>query len=805
VLLQDVRYALRNLWLNRGFASVAILCLSLGIGINTTIFSVLDGVLIQPFPYAEPERLVVLTMKNDHADIQRSSLSYLDLRDWRERNTTLAATAALSGRSLTIADGTGDPERFSGSAITWNLFPMLGVLPAWGRTFTADDDKPGSDLVVMLSYEVWTLRYRADPAAIGRSILVNARPRRIIGVMPPRFAFPQNAKLWVPLAAAPEDTARNVRDLQVYARLKPGVTQERAAAELTGIAKRLARQYPDTNEHWDADVWSLRDSFIPPDVRLVVVLMMAGATLVLLIACSNVANLLLARATVRRREISVRTALGAARKRIVRQLLTESIVLGLAAVPLGLALAFLGTKLLDGAMPPDRVPYYIHWRIDWRSVFYTVTVAAGTAALFALIPAFQSTRGNLHDNLKEGTRGNTGSRGWARNALVGAQVALSLVALVGALLFVRTFANLDNYPTGFDSKPLMTMRFYLPGAAYDVADAKARRVQDVVERVERLPGVQAVFASNLVPLNGGGGVGGALIIDGRPVTKGSEPQITFTGVTPHFARALNIQILHGRDFTDAEGWSRSANAIINQTMATKFWPNADPIGRRFRLTGSSDTDDWFTIIGIVSDIRPFGIDPDGKTQPSAYVPYIYQQTLNTGLTIRMPADPGSIAAAARAEIRASDANLPVFSVYTMEESRRLSFWQFGLFGWIFSSIGGLALFLAAVGVYGVLSYSVSQRQQEIGVRMALGAERHDVLRLIVGQGMRLALYGVVAGVAIAAVAMPAAKQLLYDVSPFDPVSFVVVALFLTTVAALASYIPARRATKVSPVVALRGE
>jgi predicted permease len=804
MLAKDVRYAIRNLWSNRGFAVVAVICLSLGIGLNTTIFSVVDGVLIQSFPYVEADRIVVPSSANQKADVTFGGLSYLDLRDWREQNTAFSAIAGVEGRSLTIADGGEEPTRYVGAAVSWDLFPLLGTEPVLGHVFTADDDKPGAERAVILGYDIWTQRYQSDRAVLGRRILVNARPHVIIGVMPAHFAFPQNQKLWIPVAHIEDGSPRSARNLSLYARLKPGVTIDRARAELVAMSGTLARQYPDTNDGWSAEVRPLRDAFIPPDVRQVILLMMAAATLVLLIACANVANLLLARASVRRKEISIRTALGAGRGRIVRQLLTESVVLGLLSVPLGLALAWVGDRLLTAAMPPDGVPAYIQWHIDWRSMSYATLVAAGTMIVFGLIPAWQASAGNLHETLKEGTRGNTGDRAIVRNTLVVVEVALSLVALVGALLFVRTFSNLDTYPIGFDSKPLMTMRYYLPGEPYEAPDAKARRVEDIVERVERLPGVQAAFSSNLIPMNGGGG-GGRLVIDGRAVEKGALPPIGFVGVTPHFYRTLNVALERGRDFTEAEGWSRTPNAIINHTMAARFWPKEDPIGRRFRLSESGEAPDWFTIIGVAPDIKQDQVNPDARPFPVAYVPYIYQQALNTGLTIRMAGDPSLVTAAARGEIRAADANLPVFQVNTMEKVRQLSFWQYGIFGWVFSTIGLVGLLLAAVGVYGVLSYSVAQRQQEIGVRMALGAERRDVLRLVVGQGMRLAGLGVAVGIAAAAIALPFARQVLYNVSPFDPASFITVAVFLAGVAAFASYVPALRAARVNPVVALRGE
>jgi len=802
VLLQDIRYALRNLWHSKGFAVVAILCLGFGIGLNATIFSVIDGVLLKPYPYTDPDSILVVGEQNQRTDNQ-SGLSYLDMRDWKEANSVFTTIAGVAGRSLTISDR-GEPERYLGAAISWDLFPLLGTSPILGHGFTVEDDRPGAGQVVLLGYDLWTRRYHGDALIIGESILINGKPHVVIGVMPAGFAFPNNQRLWVPLAPVASQDPRSARSLFAFGRMKPGVTIERARQELDAIAGRLAGQYPPTNEGWTSHLRTLREAFLPDEVPLVLYLMMAGVTLVLFIACSNVANLLLARAAGRRREISVRAALGAGRGRIVRQLLTESVVLGLISVPLGIVLAAVGTKLIAAGMPADQVPYYVRWELDWRSVAYTVVVAATTALVFGLFPALQISRGNLHETLKEGTRGNSVGRSLLRSTLVVVQVAFALVSLVGALLFVRTFMNLGGSDLGFDTKPLMAMRFYLSGEVYESEDAKLRRVEDVVRRVEALPGVRAAFASNLVPLSNGGG-GGTVIVDGRPAQVNERAGIAFIGVTPHLISTLGIVTTRGRDFTEAEGWSHTPVAVINQTMATRFWPGSDPVGGRFRLVEDTKAE-WFTVIGVTPDVNVFGIDPSNEQPPAvAYVPYAYQQSLNTGLTIRVDGEPTSITSAVRAALRASDPNLPMFQARTISEARRLSFWQYGLYGWIFGTIGVMGLLLAAIGVYGVLSYSVSQRTQEIGVRVALGAGRGDILRLVVGHGLVLAAVGIAAGLALSAAAMPFARSLLYNVSPFDPLTFSAVATFLVLVAFLASYVPARRATRVDPVGALRGE
>ncbi len=804
MLWQDFRYTLRSLWHSKGFATVAILCLAFGIGLNTTIFSIVDGVLLQPYPYPEPDRILVVGEQNRKTGNEQG-LSYLNLRDINQSETSPFVTiAATAGRSLTISDGTGEPERYQGAAISWDLFSLLGTPPILGQGFTAEHDRIGGGGVVLLSHDLWTVRYQQDPKVIGRTILVNARPHQVIGVMPPRFRFPNQQRLWIPLTPAVANEARDSRSLFAFGRLKPGLTREQATQQADAIFAQLAAQYPATNEGWSSRFETLREAFLPAEVPRVIAIMMGSVTLVLLIACSNVANLLVARATARRREISVRVALGAGRGRIVRQLLTESVTLSVLALPLGIGLAQLGTRLIAAGMPPDAVPYYIVWRVDWRTVAYSVAVALVTALIFGLFPALQVSRGDLHGSLKEGTRGNSASKSLLRSSLVVVQVALALVSLVGALLFFRTFQNLDTANVGFDTRPLMTMRFSLPGEVYEQPNAKLRRVEDIVHRIEALPGVQAAFASNYVPLSFGGG-GGPAIIEGQPVRQDEQSNIILNGVTPRFLQTMGMTLISGRDFTDAEGYSRSGFALINQMMAKRFWPTGDPLGARFRLGYIGEENNWFTVIGLVNDVNLYGVDPENPAPPAAaFVPYAYQQTLNTGLTIRVAGEPASITGAARREIRASDPNLPIFQVQTGEDVRRLRFWQYGLYGWIFGTIGVAGLLLASVGVYGVLAYSVSQRVKEIGVRVALGASHGTVVKLIVGQGVMLGAIGIVIGLVLAPAGTYFGRALFYNVSPFDPISFAAVAVLLLLVAFLASYIPARRAAKVDPVVAFEG-
>jgi predicted permease len=612
--------------------------------------------------------------------------------------------------------------------------------------------------------------------------------------------------VWIPLGPEAAADKRDARYLFTIARLNPGVDLAAARAELASIASVLSAQYPSTNDGWSALMVPITDKVLPNSIRLVLSTMMVAVTLVLLVACANVANLMVVRSSGRQREFCVRAALGAGRGQLVKQLLTECVTLGLAAAPLGLAIAYLGVWLLDHAVPAGQLPSYLHWEISGRVIAYTMVVSALTGLIFGLAPALQAGRLNLQEMLRDGARGSGQSRRGARlrDALVIIEVAVALILLVGASLFVRSFLNLQGASPGFATAPLLTARFFMTGGTYATTEQKAQRVDDIIRRVEALPRVVAAFASNFVPLDGGGGSGHA-IVDGRAAPAGEEPAIVFTAVTPHLYRTMGLPILKGRDFLDAEGAERRPVAVINQTMAEKLWPGTDAIGQRFRLVETKPAE-WLTVIGIAPDIRTFDRHDDRPRLAAAYVPYRFGGFENIGLTIRAGNNnPAALAAAIRNVINASDAGLPIFNVRTMEELRREGFWQFRIFAYMFGIFGAAALFLAGVGVYGVLSFSISQRTQEMGVRIALGASRGAMLGLVVRQGVLLALIGIIAGLAGAYGVTRVIRSLLYNVTATDPLSFGGVTLFLVAIAVLASYLPARRATSVDPIVALRNE
>jgi predicted permease len=799
-LIRDLRQAGRALWRARGLTCLAVLCLGFGIGLDTAMFAVVDGVLLQPYPYPDADRLVVIGVTSDAASSsQPTPLSYPDFEDWRARADGTATIEAAAPRQVALS-GIGDPVSVSAAAVSPGLFALVGAAPIAGRAFMTSDGIPGAPDVVVLSHDLWTRRYGADRTVVGRSVLIDGRPHVVIGVMPAGFAFPNQQALWTPLGVGRGLDARGVRTLTTIARLAPGITRGHAAQTLDAVAADLARTYPATNADLTrASVRTLHEAFVPAPIPVVLWLMFAGATLVLFIACSNVANLLLARATARSHELAVRAALGASRVQIVRHLLAESLLLGVVAIPLAATIAALGTWQLARMMPAGAVPAYVHWQMDGRALLYASVMALAATVAAGLAPAIGAARGRLSARLTERSTGT--GRSVLRSALVAAQVAVSLVAVVLAALFSRTFDALAAHDWGVDATHVLMLRVAMTGDRYADTDARVRRMDDILRRAVMSPGVESAAVSTYVPL-AGGGERGRLDVEGRTVAPDAHESMRLVGATSTIFETLGVHLVRGRLLTPAESLSRANIAVVNEGLAARAWPGRDPIGRRFRVWTPSTGDQTFTVVGVAAD---FGAEPgEPHAEPTAFVPYAWQAAPDTALVLRVAGDPASAAPLARAAIGASDPQLPIADVQTMPAIEARAFWQFALFGRVFGAIGIAALLLAACGVYGLVSYAVSLQTQEMGVRIALGADRRRIVATVVGRGLRLAAVGIAAGLIVAPALTWLARGTLVGVGPFDPPSFAAAALLLAAMACAASLVPAWRASRVDAASVLRG-
>jgi predicted permease len=801
-LFQDLRFAVRTLLRSRGFAVVAILCLGLGVGVNTAVFSMVNALLIRPFPFHEPDRVVTLYGSNARLGYTESGLSHADLADWKAGSRgTIEELAAFYTRSVAVA-GPGETERVEGASVETNTFGLLGMRPVLGRSFLPEEGISGGPRVVLLSDALWRRRFAADPHVVGRKVVLNGAPAQIVGVMPPRFKFPEVAELWTPLAPDPTD-ARGERYLGTVARLRPGATIRQAEAELAAVARRLAAEYPETNSGWGARVVSYRDDMIDGSLRLMLSLMLGAVGLVLLIACANVANLMLARSAGRRREIAVRSALGAGRARVFRQLLTESVVLALAGGALGTAIAIGWTKWTVSRIP-EELPYWIRFEVDGTVLAFTFLLSSVTGVVFGAIPALRATGGDVQQTLRDGGRGASGGRSRLRSVLVVGQLSLALVLLVGATLMIRSFVAASRADLGFDTSHVLTARVYLAGDRYTPRASRAAFLNAAAERISAIPGVQAAAATNAIP-GDDGGQPVELEAEGAPRARGDELTGELFGGTAGLWTALGTPLAAGRPFTAAESGDTAATAaIVSQELAKRLWPNGDAMGRRLRL--ADDGGEWLTVVGIARNLH---YEEVGEATPRSrlqlFLPAARLHNRTYALLVRTEGDPAPAAAAVRREMRALDATLPTFDVRTMDEVRRYVTWPQQLWASLFGSFGTLALVLAAVGVYGVMAYTVSQRTREIGIRIALGARGADIVRRVVGEGAVLTAAGVGLGMLGALGAAQLMRGALYGVAPVDPVAFLAIPLLLASVALLASWLPARRASRVDPMVALRAE
>lgn len=803
--IQDLRYAGRMQRKNPGFTIVAIIALALGIGANTAIFSVVNTVLLRPLPYKDPERLAMVWEDASKHGYPRDTPAAANFVDWRDQNTTFESMAAIADESFNLT-GVGDPERLEGRLVSANLFPLLGVDPQIGRTFTNEEDQPGSNRVAVLSYGLWQRRFGGDNGIVGKPLNLNGDTYTVVGVMPARFQFPSSDdELWAPIAFTTDQaTNRNRHYLQVVGRLKPGVSLEQAQTEMSTIAARLQQQYPQSNADLGAAVTSLHEHLVG-DIRPALLILLGAVGLVLLIACANVANLLLARAAVRQKEIAVRVALGARRGRLIRQFLTESVLLATVGGVVGLGIAYGGLVLLR-AFIPENISQAREISMDLKVLGFTFAVSVITGLIFGLAPALQAARFNQTETLKEGGRDSaTGSSGKRiRGLLVMSEVAVSLVLLIGAGLLINSFLRLRNVDPGFSADNLLTMKFVLPEPKYADFERRTAFYSDLVQRVEGLAGVKSAAVTTNLPLyRQGNSI--SFSIEGRPAPPPGQEQIVVTRiVSPGYFATMSIPFLSGRPFTDQDTPTTPRVVVISETMARRYWPGEDPVGKRIGAGRIQRPEDWIQIVGVVKDVRQFELTAEPR--PQMYLSYRQAGFFAPrDLVVKTDVDPASLAATVRKTVWEIDKDQPVSNIKTMEEILLDSIARQRFSMLLLAIFAAVALILAAVGIYGVMSYSVAQRTHEIGIRMALGAQTGAVLKLAVSYGLKLVIAGIVIGLIAAFALTRVMSTLLFGVTATDPATFTLISLLLIGVAALASYIPARRATKVDPIIALRYE
>jgi putative ABC transport system permease protein len=788
-----------------GVTAVAVLTLALGIGANTAIFSVVHALLLKPLPFPEMERLVAIW--DESARYSHNEVTVANYLDWKAQSQSFEHLGVYRWWSTNLT-GVEPPERVQGFLVSASLLDALGMKPALGRSFRTEENEPGKDQVAILMHGLWQRRFGGDPNIVGQTITLNGVARTIIGVMPPEFNFPRGAEVLAPLAFTPE-LSRN-RGNHAYlavGRLKAGGSLEQAQADISTIARRLEQQYPETNTGLSAIVYPLLADTVR-QYRAALLVLMGAVGFVLLIACANVANLMLARTTGRLREVAIRAALGAGRGRIVRQLMTESLVLAVLGGALGVLLAVWGLDLLKASLPDDAlrfVPGLNKLGLNYPVLGFTLLVSVLTGMIFGLAPALQASKPNLNEALKEGGGGKSTAglgRHRLRATLVVAEVALSLMLLVGAGLLMKSFLNLLNTSPGFNPENVLTMNLILPTAKYTNNQQRAAFYQELVERVKPLPGVDAVGLVNHLPL-GGSNSSTSFLIEGVPEPPpGQQFSGRYRACTPDYFRALGITVLIGRAFTEQDRAASPPVVIVNDTLAKKFFPNGEAVGKRFRFTGPLAENPWRQIVGVIADVKH---ELNTPVQPEYYLPYAQDPWNAMVLVARTRSEPMALASAIQGQVRAIDNDQPVFGVKTMEQVRDDAVSLHSFSAILLGIFAGIALVLAVVGLYGVISYSVSQRTHEIGIRVALGAGRRDVLRLVVGQGMKLAVIGVVIGVVGSLALTQLMKSLLFEVNAGDPTTFVALPLMLLGVTLVACYVPARRATRVDPMVALRYE
>jgi putative ABC transport system permease protein len=807
-LLSDIKLGLRLIIKNPVFSLVIVIALALGIGANTAIFSVLNTVLLRPLPYEDPERLVMMWQRFTGIGVPKDQnwTSPPEFNDVRRYQSSFSDIAAMQSTSFTILVG-DRPERILGQFVSPSFFKLLRVEPFLGRTFSPEEEQQGKDTVVVVSHGLWQRRFGSDRGLVERTVSLNGRPYQVIGIAPPGFKDPQqpDAEMWAALSFTPQQlTQRGSHGLLVIARLKPELTLEQARSDMARVSEQIvegARDYPYAKFGYRVLINPLLEEYVG-DIRPALMMLMGSVGLVLLIACTNVANLLLVRASSREREMGIRTALGAGRGRLIRQMLTESVLLSLVGAAVGVALASFGVSAL-AAMAAQSFPRLADTSIDLVALSFTVIVALSTGILFGLFPAFQSARGETQDVLKEGSQASTAGRGRLRlrRALVAAEVALSLLLLVGAGLLIKSFMRLQSINPGFDPSGVLTMRIVVPAARYSQPDQVRNFYREVLRRAAALPGVMTVGASNGLPLTGSGGSGTTTIDNPAFLDDRGTPEADQRIVTPGYFEAMRMTMLSGRMFDERDTDTSQPVAIIDESMARTFWPNEDAIGKRLKRGGPQSTQPWLTIVGVVRHVRYRTLEEPSRVQ--LYMPHAQVPTTGMSLAIKTTLEPQTLSNTIQREVIAVDPEQPVWAIRTMDELMATSVMRRQLVMTLLTLFAGIALMLAAVGIYGVVSYWVTQRSHEIGIRVAIGASRLQVLKMVLGQSMSVVLIGVAIGVIGAAALTRVMATLLYEVSPTDAATFGGYSAALILVGLLASYLPARRATRIDPVTMLR--
>ncbi|HTM25068.1 MAG TPA: ABC transporter permease [Vicinamibacterales bacterium] len=805
-LKQDIQYALRRLYRSPGFTCVALVTLALGIGANTAIFTVVNGVLLQPLPYPESDRLVGIYHLYNGQRAVMSGPNFTDVAS----SATLLENAAITSRARVILTGEGEPVRLDAAEVSASLFNVLRVRPQIGRPFAADENTPGRTNVIILSHALWQQRFGGAPDVIGRRIAIDGMSKEVVGVMPAGFSYPAGREAWMPIEYDENFVTkqRGAWQFSAVARLKPGVTPAQSAAEAAAIGRTLARQFPDANANLDITTFPLREAMVG-DIRRSVLVLLGAVAFVLLIACANVANLLLARAASRESEMAVRTALGAGRSRLIRQLLTECAILALAGGGLGLLLAVWGVAFLT-SLQPQGIPRLDDVRIDGAVIVFTIAIALATGVIFGLAPAVHATQGGLSGALKEGGRGAVTTRGGSRmrGTLVIVEMALAVMLLVGAGLMMRSFMRLQSVDPGFRPEQALTFDLTLPDARYQEDAKRVAFFDRLMPKLRALPGVRAAGAVMGLPLSGMQ-FNISFKVQGRPpVPPADEPSMEIRVASPEYFATIGIPLKRGRLFTEQDREGSPSVVLITESAARQFFANEDPIGKTITLGWGKRNNGKRSaaggeVVGIVGDVKDAGLSEPNP--PQLYMPLRQWPVSSMSVVLKTATPPTSLTEAVRTQVYDIDPNLPVSNVRTLDQILGRSISQPRFYMLLLAMFAGIALALAAVGIFGVLSYAVSQRTREIGIRMALGAQERSVVRLVVRQAMLLVVSGVAAGLVMATFVSQALAKMLFSVKPTDPATFALVAVVLATVALVASYLPARRATRVDPVVALRAE